>query len=545
MSSRRKGKSLIAILLSASMLVSACSYSKSEVSEEDGVTQMTVLNASLPRVASSNAAYEIFVGSYCDSDGDGVGDIPGITSKLNYISGMGFDMIWLTPVCTSPSYHKYDVADYYMIDPSFGTIEDFDTLIAECHDRDMKVIIDFVMNHTSTEHQWFVDASEAVQDCHSEADLDAARESCEFVDFYNFSMESSAGYVNLPGTDVYYEAQFWEGMPDLNLDNPSVREELELVAHYWLGMGVDGFRLDATTYYYSGANQSNIEFLTWFNDVADSINPDAYIVCEAWTDPATYIPYYESGVDGIFNFSFSGQNGTIARVAGGILPASAYGEAIEAYQSQLLATGFASLADDASFYTNHDMGRSAGYFAGDESPYRTRLAGALNLLMSGRVFVYYGEEIGMKGSGSDENFRAPMYWSSDASYEGLCTPPPGMDSFEMKFDSLEDQMNDPLSIYHYYREAVLLRARFPVISTGDCTFYDSLSSDSVCVIEKTDELGNTPVLIVINTSSEAQTVDVSALSYSQLSAVLAVSYEEATLSNGTLELPGYFIAVLT
>ena len=106
-------------------------------------------------------------------------------------------------------------------------------------------------------------------------------------------------------------------------------------------------------------------------------------------------------------------------------------------------------------------------------------------------------------------------------------------------------MNDPLSIYNYYREAVLLRTRFPVISTGSCTYYDSLSSDSICVIEKTDELGNTPVLIVINTSSEAQSVDVSSLSYDELSAVLAVSYEEATLRGGTLELPPYFVAVLT
>ena len=524
--------------------MSACSFS-SGVSEKDGITQMNVLNDNLEQVASSNAAYEIFVGSYCDSNGDGVGDIAGITSKIDYISGMGFDMIWLTPICTSPTYHKYDVADYLTIDSSFGTIGDFEELISESHARGVSVITDFVMNHTSSEHPWFLEASEAVQDCHSEADLEAARETCEYVDYYNFAMESSAGYVNLPGTDVYYEAQFWEGMPDLNLANPSVRSELEGAAEYWLSEGVDGFRLDATTYYFSSANQSNIETLTWFNDYVKNIDPDAYIVCEAWTDAATYIPYYESGVDGIFNFSFSGQNGTIAKVAGGVLPAFSYGEAIEAYQASLLATGFASLADDASFYTNHDMGRSAGYFAGDESPYRTRLAGALNLLMSGRTFVYYGEEIGMKGSGRDENFRAPMYWSSDASYEGLCNPPSGMDSFEMKFDSLEDQMNDPLSIYNYYREAVLLRTRFPVISTGSCTYYDSLSSDSICVIEKTDELGNTPVLIVINTSSEAQSVDVSSLSYDELSAVLAVSYEEATLRGGTLELPPYFVAVLT
>ncbi len=526
------------------MLMSACSFG-SGVSEKDGITQMNVLNDNLECVASSNAAYEVFVGSYCDSNGDGIGDLDGITSKLDYISGMGFDMIWLTPICKSPTYHKYDVENYYEIDPSFGTVEDFEELVSECHARGMRVITDFVMNHTSSENPWFIEACEAVQNCHSEADLEAALEECEYVGYYNFSVESLPGYVNVEGTDVYYEAQFWSGMPDLNLANPSVRTELESVADYWLSEGVDGFRLDATTYYFTGANQSNIEVLTWFNNYVKSVDPDAYIVCEAWTDAATYIPYYESGVDGIFNFSFSGQNGTVAKVAGGVLPASSYGEAIEAYQDQLLSTGFASLADDASFYTNHDIGRSAGYFAGDESPYRTRLAGALNLLMSGHTFVYYGEEIGMKGAGSDENFRAPMYWSSDTSYEGLCTPPPGMDNFEMKFPSLEEQIDDPLSIYNYYREAVLLRSRFPVISTGSCTYIDSLSSDSICVIEKTDELGNTPVLIVINTSAEMQTVDVSSLSYSELSAVLAVSYEEAVLTGGTLELPGYFVAVLT
>lgn len=511
----------------------------------DQRTQMNTLNDSLTPAGVSNAAYEIFVGSYRDSNGDGVGDLAGVTESLDYIDGMGFDMIWLTPICKSPTYHKYDVADYREIDPEFGTIEDLEILIEESHARGIKVITDLVMNHTSVENEWFVEASEAVRECTSEVELEAAAEECLYVDYYNFNLDGGSGYSKLPDSEVYYEAQFWSGMPDLNLDNESLREELADIADYWLSIGVDGFRLDATTYYYSGSDQSNINYLSWFNDYVKADFPDAYIVCEAWTDELTYIPYYGSGVDGMFNFSFSGQSGVIARVANGQAPASYYGSSIEAYQTRLLELGGVPLSSDASFYTNHDMGRSAGYYAGDEASYRVRLAGAMNLLMSGRSFVYYGEEIGMKGAGSDENFRAPMYWSADPTYAGLCDGPEGMGSFEMKYPSAEEQMNDPLSIYNYYRQAVLLRSYFPVISSGECIYHDELSNESVCVIEKADDNGNTPVLIVINTSAEACTVDVSSLPYDQLSAVLAVSYDEAVLSGGSLELPGYYVAVLT
>ena len=532
------------LLASTLMILSGCSFD-SGVSVSAGITQMNVLNDSLNASSSSCAAYEIFVGSYRDSNGDGIGDINGITESLDHISGMGFDMIWLTPVFTSPTYHKYDVEDYYTIDPSFGDLSDLEELINECHERGISVITDFVMNHTSVEHEWFIEASDAVRGCLTEEDLEEAASQCEYVDYYNFSMSGGSGYVKLPDSEVYYEAEFWEGMPDLNLSSEAVRNELLDAASYWLSEGVDGFRLDAVTYFYSGSDQGNIDYLTGFVDRVRSVAPSSYIVCEAWTDPITYIPYYQSGVDGMFNFSFSGKDGVIGRVAGGLSPASSYGSSVADYQERLEELAGVPLSSDASFYTNHDMGRSAGYFAGDEASYRVRLAGALNLLMSGRTFVYYGEEIGMKGSGSDENFRAPMYWSDDPSFNGLCQPPPGMAQFEMKYPSLEDQIDDPLSVYNYYRQAVLLRSYFPVISRGEVTFYPELSDDNICVIEKTDGEGDTPVLIAINTSSNEQTVDLSALPYDQLAAVLAVSYDEATLSGGTLTLPPFFIAVLT
>jgi len=536
---------LTSLIMSTSILFSACSSSL-KVSEEEGITQMQVLNDTIDAEegSSSNAAYEIFVGSFCDSDGDGTGDLAGIVSSLDYIESTGFDMIWLTPVCESPTYHKYDVADYLTIDSEFGTMEDYETLIEECHSRGIRVITDFVMNHTSSQNEWFVEACEALRNSSS---IEEAAGLCPYVNYYNFTTENSSGYTQVSGTDFYYESQFWSEMPDLNLMNEDVRAELEEIAAFWLSKGTDGFRLDATTYYVTGADQSNIEILSWFSDYVKSVNPDAYIVCEAWTDPGVYLTYYQSGVDSMFNFKFSGQNGTIAAVASGRSPAMNYGIAIEDYQTLISeeSGGSADITNDAPFYTNHDMGRSAGYFAGDESEARTKLAGALNLLMSGHCFVYYGEEIGMKGSGKDENFRAPMYWSEDSSRSGMCDGPADMDSFEMKFPSLEVQTDDPLSIYNYYRHAVELRILFPAIASGTTELIEDLSDDNICVIKKSAE-GMDDVLIVINTSADSHEIDISgAGDFDELSAVLAVSYEEAALDGSTLTIPGFFIVVIT
>ena len=155
--------------------------------------------------------YEIFVYSFFDTNNDGIGDLKGVTQKLDYVKDMGFNGIWLMPIHPSPTYHKYDVKDYYAIDNVYGTLEDFDTLIEQAHARGIKVIIDLVFNHTSSEHPWFLQACDYIRK--------NGKPGGQYGDFYNFNTKELSGYSKVSGTNYYYEARFWSGMPDLNLNS--------------------------------------------------------------------------------------------------------------------------------------------------------------------------------------------------------------------------------------------------------------------------------------------------------------------------------------
>lgn len=502
--------------------------------------------------------YEVFVYSFCDSDGDGIGDLQGLISKLDYINDgddttdtdLGCNGIWLMPLHPSPTYHKYDVADYYEIDEAYGTLDDFRQLLAECDRRGIKVIMDLVLNHSSSANPWFQEACAYLQGLGG-AEPDA--QECPYVEYYHFSKEQSGGYYQVEGTDWYYEAMFWSEMPDLNLDCAALREEIAKITQYWLDMGVGGFRLDAVKEYYTGAPQSNIEFLTWLTDTVKSQKEDAYLVGEVWLDMADYAKYYESGIDSIFDFAFADKDGIISKVLNGS-SAAKYGAAIAsiddtygAYNDQYI---------DAPFYTNHDMGRSAGYYAGEYSAAQTKMAGAMNLFMSGSAFLYYGEELGMKGSGKDENKRAPMYWSMDPSAEGMCDGPADMDDVKMKFESLEEQAEDPDSVYQYYKKVIKIRNQNPEIARGKAEYVlvgDFLAEDtkeSVCAVKKTYE--GSEILMIFVTGNETEELDLSGItlngsaigSDTQIVGALTTGEENIRFENGTAVMPGFSVLVL-
>ena len=403
------------------------------------------------------------------------------------------------PIMPSPSYHKYDVTDYMDIDPQYGTMEDFKAFLEAAHQRGIDVIIDFVMNHTSSDHPWFQEASGYLRGLEAGAEPDLA--ACPYVDYYNFSLEPST--CKLEGTEWYYEAPFWSGMPDLNLKSEAVRAELEEIVDFWLELGIDGFRLDAAKEFVSGATEANIEILTWFNDMVKSKKSDAFIVAEVWTDLSTYSQYYASGVS-CFNFSFGNSDGVIPNTVKhiGNANASSYGKAIMKLQDALSAYDPDYI--DSPFYTNHDMGRAAGHYFNEYSAYQTKMAQALNLLMSGSTFLYYGEELGMKGSGKDENKRAPMYWSDDAGYAGLCSGPADMEDFDMKFPSFEDQKADGDSIFWFVAQTIRLRNAYPAIARGTAVLEEALSNENVCVLRKT--WGEEEVLLAFNISDRKSVV---------------------------------------
>ena len=508
------------------------------IAAESGQQESSVLT----RDGFCRTTYEVFVYSFCDSDGDGIGDLPGLLSRLDYINDgdpaggedLGMTGLWLMPVFPSNTYHKYDVTDFDGIDPAYGTMEDMDALIAACHERGMTVILDLPVNHTSTAHPWFREAARYLRSL--PPGRDAVKEECPYVWYYQFAREQYEGYVPLPDSEWYYEARFWSEMPDLNLTTGEVRQELGDVIDFWLDRGVDGFRLDAVTSYYTDNPEAGIEFTRWLTDTAKNRKPSAYIVGEAWADQNTYAQYYRSGIDSLFDFAFAGRDGTISRTVNGAEGLRYFAESM-AREEEL----YASLNPyyvNAPFYSNHDMDRGAEYFAGGDAA-KVKLAEALNLLMAGNAFIYYGEELGMKGAGRDENRRAPMCWSDDPHASGMCTGPAGMDEIRMEYGSLEKQMSDPDSIFCYIREAVRIRENLPAIARGRTERVPELEEDRFVGFLRMDSVGQEAgaVLVLINLEDTAVTrrLPDSVAEYTNLRAALYTGDRNALMSDNGRE----------
>lgn len=554
-------------------------------------------DAALPDVVSDDAygtTYEIFVYSFADSNGDGIGDLNGIRNNLDYLNDgdpstredLGVNALWLTPIFPSPTYHKYDATDYCSVDPDFGTISDLDALLEDCHERGMRLYLDLAFNHTSDRHFWFGEAADTLRALSAESDpgakLDAeeteailakASEDCPYISYYNFSREEQTGYEPLSGTDWYYEARFWSGMPDLNLDNERVRQELSDIMGYWLARGVDGFRLDAVTSYYTNEQERSAEFLAWLTGEADRIMggllstaadqqdkaSHVYMVGEAWENQQAYAPLYETGVDSFFDFAFAGQEGLIAQAVRGGKSGARLAEQMAAEEE--LYSSFDKSFINAPFYTNHDMARSAGYYAKDGEN-RVKLAMALNLLQTGNAFVYYGEELGMRGSGRDENKRAPFPWGDPTN---LCAGPSDMESFDAApYGSLADQRSDPDSVCSYIREAIHLRARHPIIARGRtavipedsdlgrelaghpalCAFFRTNGNEAAANGDSQD------LLIIVNTGAEPQTIplkrgaDDAPILIDSLTTGEEIVNLSASDQGDILYLPGYAVAIL-
>ncbi len=410
--------------------------------------------------------YEVFVRSYQDSDGDGIGDLPGLISRLDYISEMGYDGLWLMPIMPSPSYHKYDVTDYKAIDPEYGTLADFRALADACHERGIRLIIDLPVNHSSVQHPWFTQACEALR----------TNAESRYTDYYCFSKENGQKAVPISGTEWFYEEQFsGGGMPDLNLDSDAVRQEITQIMDFWLNdCGADGFRLDAVTSYYAADTEKNVAFLKWLNDTAKALKPDCFLVGEAWTGLGTIAEYYESGLDAFFLFPASQAEGYIART---IRARSKPAQQFVKYMQEVQAT----LGDHtlAPFIGNHDTGRAVGSLQARSAPERAKFAETLVNLMGGATFTYYGEEIGMVGSGDDPNKRLAMYWN-DGDMTGQ---PPGTTKVEYAFPCVDEQLADANSLLNYCKALNHLKKQFPAIAWGENEFV--YSDDDLCVMKRT------------------------------------------------------------
>jgi len=438
--------------------------------------------------------YEVFVRSFYDSNGDGKGDLQGLIQKLDYLNDgdpdthddLGVTGIWLMPINPSPSYHGYDVTDYYDVNPDYGTLDDMKQLLEEAHKRDIRVIMDLVLNHTSAKHPWFIDAKDVNSPYH---------------DWYIWSKEDP-GYLGpwnekvwiKASNGLYYYAMFWDQMPDLNYRTEAVTDEMEKVVSFWLkDVGVDGFRLDAARHLIEdGTNQANTpETHAWFKDFRPfykGINPQAITVGEVADTSFSAVSYIKGDeLDLVFNFDLG--NSIMTAVNGG--------DAAKLSNALSFENGLFENAQMATFLTNHDQNRVMSVFGNDVE--KGKAAATVLLTMPGVPFIYYGEEIGLTGSKPDENIRTPMQWSAEK-FAGFSTehawasPKPG---YEKK--NVAVQLADAESLLRHYIKLIQLRNEHEALRIGTLYKVATGSTSVYAGLRVSDE---EVFLIIINLSDK-------------------------------------------
>ena len=485
---------------------------------------------------NSRVFYHIFVGSFSDSNSDGFGDLRGIIDRMDYINdgddnsglSLGAEGIWLSPIFVSPSYHKYDTSDYYTIDPKFGTEQDLKDLIDICHKRNVKLILDLVVNHTAPGHAWF----EAFAEAHRTGDTES-----EYYDFYSWSAEPEAGktYQAIPGTNEYYECNFSGAMPELNFDNEAVRQAMVDVAKYYLDLGVDGFRFDAAKYIYYGEGKPNTDFWDWYMGELRAIKPDIYSVAEVWDGDGVTFPYFSS--TNCFNFSMAQSGGRIAETAkaGDV---DAFTKYVDSYLESIHAIN--PEANMVTFIANHDTDRAAGFVPVSNG--QAKVAANLSILLPGSTFVYYGEEIGMKGSrggaNTDANRRLAMNWGDGDTVKD----PEGADYTSGQTNgTAAEQILAADSLYNHYKKLIAIRKANPEIAYGSFTPLTTGTDVGGFVAQYE---GGT-VAVLHNTTTEAVTIDLAALKDVSLTALAAYAgVGTATLEGTTLTIEGQTSVVL-
>lgn len=406
--------------------------------------------------------YQIFVGSFSDGNNDGIGDLQGVIDRFDYLNdgnvnsetSLGVQGIWLSPIFSSPSYHKYDTTDYYQIDWRFGTEDTLKELAELCESRNVKLILDLVLNHTSSQHPWF--------QAFKQARLNGDTEN-KYYDYYTCvtAQEKVGGrtYQSLGG-GWFYECNFSGDMPELNYDNEEVRQAMLDVAKYYLGLGIDGFRFDAVKYIYYGDTEKTVAFLEWYMDELKKFQPDIYCVGECWSGETEILSYYSAM--NCFNFAMSQAEGMAASAAKGN-SITTFTNYVALYQKKVQQANPEGMP--ISFLSNHDMDRIAGAFVTENN---MRMAANLYLLSPGSPVIYYGEEIGMRGSrgsaNTDANRRLAMLWGDE---DNVKDPTGTTYSFDKQIQTtVSSQMADENSLLRYYCRLLTIRHRYPAIARG-------------------------------------------------------------------------------
>ncbi|WP_329741992.1 alpha-amylase family glycosyl hydrolase [Dyella sp. A6] len=488
------------------------------------------------KTAPSDVYYEIFVRSWYDTNHDGIGDLNGVTAKLDYLKSLGVDGIWLMPINASPSYHGYDITNYEAINPQYGTMQGFHRLIAAAHKRGIKVIMDMVINHTSDQHPWFKAALNP-RDPHHNWYVWAK----PGTDLHALSPTYGPAWHRAPNGQ-YYLGVFDSHMPDLNYDNPAVRKAMIGVGQFWLRQGVDGFRLDAAQHIYDNflsdmhspvALAKNLAWWREYDQGLKKVDPNVWLVGEVWRQNPDNLTPYMGKLNAVFNFPLSTQLLTSVEQERdlGIGRGMAYVDA--AYRKE-----DGGHFDDAPFLSNHDQERVMSQLGGNMA--HMRVAAALLMTVPGHAFVYYGEELGMRGQKPDPHLREPMRWYRSGNGPGQTHWEPWTAGDGPQV-SVQAEQADPHSLLNLYRTLIGWRKQVSALRDGVLHAYPV---DDVHVVAYTLQDAQSHVLVVHNLSGRPRTIAVHGSGGDDFGRILLQTGATATLHHGSLHLPPYTTMIL-
>lgn len=450
----------------------------------------------------AGVTYEIFVQSFNDSDGDGIGDLNGVTEKLDYVRELGANAIWFMPIMPSPSYHKYDVTDYKAIHPDYGTMDDFKNLLAEAHQRDIKIVIDLIINHSGSGHPWFKEARKGRDNPYREYYIWAQKDTiAEFINKKVITLDSdNIRQWHDPGNgEDFYYGFFIGGMPDLNYDSQKLREEIYEIGRFWLEeVGVDGFRLDAAKHIFPDDRPlDNHEFWKEFRAKMEEIKPDVYLVGEVYDKKEIVAPFLP-GLPALFNFDFHYTLLEALNTENGMLLAKKQKEIIDFY------LGITPNFIDATISSNHDQPRLLNELGSDADRYKQ--ASAILLTMPGAPYLYYGEEIGMLGLKPDEHIREPFLWNVQDKDPGRTTWIKPIYTTDATVTPLAIQKKDPASYFNHYKTLISLRNTNPALAIGTLELALGEYPESIMAYSRKSE--EQELYVFHNVGSEAVEIEV-------------------------------------
>ena len=496
--------------------------------------------------ANGSVCYEIFVRSFYDTNNDGIGDFNGVTAKLPYLKDLGVKTLWLMPIMPSPSYHGYDVADYYGVNPDYGTMSDFDNLLAEAKKYNIDIMIDIVFNHSSTQNPWFKQSYEDYVSNNTSLDSKA--------DWYCWIDHYQTGYSIYTGSKgVYYESRFDHSMPDLNTQNEAVRAEMLKILKYWVEKGVDGFRFDAVKYFDFNNTKYNVEFMTYLHDEIVKDYPGIYFVGECWDGITVINDYYKSTFESFFTFGSSLDGNGDASIVGQVktlTSANSFASTIENRERIMKENN--PNAYSSYFLSNHDMDRASNSLTNENA----KLAASLYLLLPGTPYMYYGEEIELMGKrktapedASDARRRLPMIWSM-TDKEGECGfPEPHrvdlMTNEQVKL-GVAEQMDKNYSLWNHYKKVIEIRNKYPFIKNSvftNMTKQIDTKLDNILAYELS--YGDESIIVIHNFENANASVDLSKIGVSSILDEVSVSRQYPELSNNILKIGKWSTVILS